>query len=403
MPNSSDLPARNHATWGFILIIASLTAIGPLTIDMFLPSLPTITAEFRADPAFAQASVAVFFIGLAIGQFIYGPVSDRIGRRMPILFGISLYLIMSFLIAISESAQVLLLSRFIQGLGACAGMVVARATVRDCFDQQEMAKIFSLLALVAGLAPVLAPLAGGVVLEFFGWRAIFYFLTGFGVLVVVIVALGLPETRSEETALNARNEHPLRTYLFLLKNKKLLGYLLAGAFNGAAMFTYISSSPSLLIGTYGISPINFGWIFGVNSIGLIAGSQLNRVFLGRYSSDNILWLAAMTTAFFSLCLLLGAISGFMGLWGVLVPLFFTISSTSVIMANAMAGALSLETVHAGSVSALVGGSSFGVGAIASMISGILQDGTAVPMALVISLSMIACVIALYLLALKESN
>ena len=158
-----------------------------------------------------------------------------------------------------------------------------------------------------------------------------------------------------------------------------------------------------MIGTYGISPINFGWIFGVNSIGLIAGSQLNRVFLGRYSSDNILWLAAMTTAFFSLCLLLGAISGFMGLWGVLVPLFFTISSTSVIMANAMAGALSLETVRAGSVSALVGGSSFGVGAIASMISGILQDGTAVPMALVISLSMIACVIALYLLALKESN
>jgi MFS transporter, DHA1 family, multidrug resistance protein len=403
MTLNSDHPPVVHAGWSFILIIASLTAIGPLTIDMFLPSVPAIGSEFGADPEFSQASVAVFFIGLALGQFIYGPVSDRIGRRIPILFGISVYLIMSFLIAASESTEVFLWARFVQGLGACAGMVVARATVRDCFDHQEMAKIFSLLALVAGLAPVLAPLAGGVVLEFFGWRAIFYFLTGFGAFVVVVVALGLPETRSRETALNARNEHPLRTYLFLLKNKKLVGYLLAGAFNGAAMFTYISSSPSLLIGTYGISPIHFGWVFGVNSIGLIAGSQLNRVFLGRYSSDSILWVAALMTALFSLCLLLGALTGFMGLWGVLVPLFFTISSTSVIMANAMAGALSLESVRAGSVSALVGGSAFGVGAIASMVTGLLHDGTAVPMALVISSSMIACVIALYSLALKERN
>ena len=162
MSNTSELPTRNHATWGFILMIASLTAIGPLTIDMYLPSVPTIAAELGAGPGFSQATVAVFFIGLALGQFVYGPLSDRIGRRLPIFFGLTLFVLMSLVIALSNDADVLLVARFIQGLGGCAGMVVGRAIVRDCFEHQEMAHIFSLLALVAGLAPVLATGRGDI-------------------------------------------------------------------------------------------------------------------------------------------------------------------------------------------------------------------------------------------------
>ena len=242
-----------------------------------------------------------------------------------------------------------------------------------------------------------------MILEVFGWRTIFFFLTAFGSLVLAIVVFRLPETRSADVAVKSRNEHPIRTYFILLKNKKLLGYMLAGALNGAAMFTYISSSPNLLMETYGISPIHFGWVFGINSVGLIGGSQLNRFLLKKYKADAILWRASLVTAAFSLCLLMGAISGFAGIWGVLVPLFFTVASTSVIMANAMAGALSLETFRAGSVSALVGGSSFGVGAIASLVAGSLENGSAVPMALVICSSMLGCVLALRTLALKNQH
>jgi len=253
--------------WGLVTLLGALTAMGPLAIDMYLPSLPAIGADLQASAAQTEATVAAFLAGMALGQFLYGPASDRFGRKPPILVGIAVYVAGSAACALAGTAALLIGGRFVQALGACAGAVVARAVVRDRFDHTETARMLSLMLLVMGLAPILAPLAGGALLGFGGWRVIFWVMTAFGLVLGPIAAWRMRESRSAETAAHARSEHPVRAYLSLLGQRRLLGYALAGALNGATLFTYISASPDLLIRTYGIPPSAFGWVFGLNAVG----------------------------------------------------------------------------------------------------------------------------------------
>jgi DHA1 family bicyclomycin/chloramphenicol resistance-like MFS transporter len=248
-----------------------------MAIDMYLPSLPALARDLGGAPAAAQQTVAAFFIGLALGQLVYGPLSDRLGRRPPLLFGIGLFLLATAGCALAPNLPSLIGLRFVEAIGGCAGVVVARAVVRDRCDPQETARVFSILMLIMGVAPILAPLLGGFVLAFAGWRAIFWVLFGFGALTGLAVLLALPETRSAETAARARSEHPLRAYLALLGNPLVVGYILVGGLASSAMFTYIAASAELIIETYGVPPERFGWIFGTNAAGIIGASQLNRV------------------------------------------------------------------------------------------------------------------------------
>ncbi|HVW68007.1 MAG TPA: multidrug effflux MFS transporter [Steroidobacteraceae bacterium] len=387
--------------WPFILMLAAMSAMGPLSIDMCLPSLLSIEKDFHAVPGMGAEVISVFFGGLAVGQLAYGPASDRLGRRGPLLFGYAVYTLASLACAFAPSADALLWARLAQALGGCASMVIARAVVRDLFDHHESAHMFSLLALITGAAPILAPLIGSQLLRFMGWRAIFVLLAGFGAAIGLAVLWRLPESRSESVARRARTEHPLQAYAALFAKRRLVGYLLAGALNSACIFTYISLSSGVLIGVYGLTPTLFGLVFGVNSIGLISASYANRLLLQRFRPDQILAGAGTASALFALVLAGVAASGVRELFALLVPLFCTIASSSLIQANALAGALAVDATRVGSAAALFGAGGFGVGALASTVAGALHDGTPRPMAFVIACCLMGCALSLHGLALRH--
>jgi DHA1 family bicyclomycin/chloramphenicol resistance-like MFS transporter len=387
--------------WGLVILLGSLTALGPLAIDMYLPSLPAIGADLHASAAQTQSTVAAFLAGMAIGQFLYGPASDRFGRKPPILIGIAIYVAASAACALARSPDFLITARFVQAFGACAGGVVSRAVVRDRFGHTETARVLSLMMLIMGLAPILAPLLGGLFLTVGGWRLIFWFMTAFGVTMGVATALRMKESRSEATSAQARSENPIKAYAALLRQPRLIGYALAGSLNGAMLFTYVASSPELLIQTYKIPPAAFGWVFGLNAVGIIGGNQVNRFLLRRRTPDQVLARSSLIAVGFALLLALAAMTGIGGEWSVLGALFLLLSTYGFMQGNTMAGALNVDPLRAGSTSALIGGLSFGTGAIASWAAGVLHDGTPRPMALVMLVTLIGSAVAVHLLALRK--
>jgi DHA1 family bicyclomycin/chloramphenicol resistance-like MFS transporter len=384
-----------------VILLGSLTAMGPLAIDMYLPSLPSIGADLRASAGATQTTVSAFLAGMAIGQFLYGPASDRLGRKPPILLGVLIYIAGSVGCALAGSVELLIAGRFVQALGACAGAVVARAVVRDRFDHTETARMLSLLMLIMGMAPILAPLAGGALLSVGGWRSIFWVMAAFGVAVGAAAVFRMKESRSAETAAHARSEHPFRTYLALARDPRLVGYALAGALNGATLFTYISASPELIIQTYRIPAEAFGWVFGINAVGIIGANQVNRRLLRRMTPDRVLARASLAALGFAVLLALAAVTGIGERWTILPLLFLVLASYGFMGGNTTAGALNVDPRRAGSISALLGGLSFGTGALASSLGGLLHDGTPRPMALVMLAALAGSAAALRFLALPR--
>jgi DHA1 family bicyclomycin/chloramphenicol resistance-like MFS transporter len=396
----TETQARS-STFGIVMLLGTITAFAPMSIDMYLPAFPAIGRDLQTTPQAVQTSLAIFFAGLAFGQFFVGPASDRFGRRLPVLIGISVYVASSIACALAPTIEVLWAARVAQALGGCAGAVVSRAVVRDLFSSQEMARVLSLMTLVMGMAPILAPMLGSVVLSLAGWRAIFWCLALFGTVVGLAVIFLLKETRSPETAAQARAENPFQAYGILLKNPRLMGYLLAGALNSACLFAYVSSSADLFITTYGISPGQFGLYFGVNAVGLIGAGQVNRHLLRYHSLDRILSVASLVTLVVGVLMMITTATGFGGFWGVFLPIFALMTTFGFMQSNTAAGALTIDPLRAGSVAAMLGGSAFGVGAVSSALAGMMHDGSAKPMALIILVSVFGSAWALYGLALPK--
>jgi Bcr/CflA subfamily drug resistance transporter len=276
--SSSDVA---RASVSFTILLGSLTAFDPLSIDMYLPAFPNIGRDLSASSAQVELSLSSFFIGLAMGQLIYGPLSDRYGRKKPLLVGMSVYFVSCFACAYSHSIHMLIFFRVLQALGGCSGMVIARAIVRDVFEKQRAAQIFSLLMLVMGVAPVLGPLVGGYVVKYFGWRAIFEVLGTLSLISSICSLLFLPETHP------ASRERPsivssLRASVVILRDKEFLGYALTGGTVMAGMFSYIAGSPFVFINLFGVRQERFGWIFGLNAAGITVASQINRALLKRF-------------------------------------------------------------------------------------------------------------------------
>lgn len=365
------------------LILGALTASAPMSIDMYLPSLPTLEVAFATDAASVQLTLAAYFIGLALGQAVYGPLSDRWGRRPPLVAGLVIYIAASIGCALAPTIDSLVALRLAQALGGCAGTVIARAVVRDLFEQQEAARMFSLMVLVMGAAPILAPLVGGQILTLFGWQAIFWALALFGLACLAAVLLGLPETRPAGRS-GGGFAGVLRTYALLLRDRRFLGYALAGGVAQAGMFAYITGSPKLFIDVYGIAPEHFGFLFGLNALGLITAAQINRRLLTRVSSDAVLYRASAMVASFGLLLLAMAALDPFGPLGVLVPLFLYVATLGFSQPNAIAGAMAAHAERAGSASALIGTLQFSVGALAGVLVGALPDDGPLGMAAVIA-------------------
>jgi DHA1 family bicyclomycin/chloramphenicol resistance-like MFS transporter len=374
-----------------LLILGTLSAFGPMAIDFYLPSFPTLARVFGTDVDHVQMSLASYFAGTALGQLIYGPLADRFGRRKPLLAGLVLFTLASLACALAQSLEWLIVARFVQALGGCAGMVISRAVVRDLCDPLASAKVFSKLMLVMGVAPILAPLGGGVLLQLFGWQSIFLGLVLFSALCLAAVLLWLPETRSAQFPVQPLGG-ALGRYSLLLRDRLLIGYGLTGGVAMAGMFAYISGSPFVFIDLYGVPAEHYGWLFGANAAGFILSAQLNGWLLRHhgpgYWLKRTIWIYCAAT----LALLVVAMARPAELWPLLIPLFITTASLSCVLPNATACAMAGQGAHAGSASALIGSLQFTVAAGASGLVGALHDGSARPMALVIAVCGIITVI-----------
>jgi DHA1 family bicyclomycin/chloramphenicol resistance-like MFS transporter len=384
-------------TLGEILLLGALTAFGAVTIDLYLPTLPAIARDYGVSAAAVQLTLSTFFVGMAIGQLFFGPLSDRIGRRPTILIGCAVYVAASLACALAPSIEALVAGRFFQALGCCAAMVTCRAIVRDRYDHGDSARIFSLLMLVLAIAPLLAPTIGGWIALAAGWHAVFYAFVAVGFAVALAVGLRLEESRSAATAEKARSASPLAGYVALLGSRRLIGYLLVGAANGATLFSYIAASPDLVVGTWGFSEGQFGLVFAVIAVGIVGSSQINRWLLRRHSPDAILAVATPAAALAGTALLFAAI-GDAPLMLLFPILFITLSSNGLIAANASAGALNVDPLRAGAISGLMGGVNFGVGALASALGAALHDGTARPLAANIAVALLVAAAAYHGLA-----
>ncbi|WP_417311603.1 multidrug effflux MFS transporter [Ectopseudomonas khazarica] len=367
-----------------LLILGALCAFGPLAIDFYLPSFPTLAQQFATDVEHIQLSLAAYFVGIAIGQLFHGPLADRFGRRVPLLVGVALFAVGSLACAIAPSLEWLIAARFVQALGGCAGMVITRAVVRDLCDPLVSAKVFSQLVLVMGLAPILAPLGGGLLLNTLGWPWIFHSLAIFATLCLLAVLRWLPETRPQELP-PAPLSGAFGQYRALLGNASFMGYSLAGGVAMAGMFAYIAGSPFVFIELYGVPAEHYGWLFGSNAAGFVIMAQINARLVR--AGGPALWLRRVVLVYLSsgLCLLALAWWRPEQLWPLLVPLFICVASLGCLLPNATACAMAGQGRHAGSASGLLGSMQFTVAASASALVAFLHDGSAVPMALVIAL------------------
>ena len=367
-----------------ILILGALSAFGPLAIDFYLPAFPAMALAFGTDEQHVQMTLAAYFLGLSIGQLAYGPVADRFGRRIPLLTGVGLFTAASLACAFAPNLEWLIGARFIQALGGCAGMVIARAVVSDKCDAVGSAKVFSQLMLVMGLAPILAPMLGGLLVNTTGWQSIFLVLTFFSALVGLAVALGLPESMPVHVPRQPLSG-ALRQYGRLLADPVFLGHALTGGIAIAGMFAYIAGSPFVFIKLYGVPPEHFGWLFGANAAGFILVAQVNARMLAKRGPAFLLSRTVWIYVGAGLALLAVTSMHTEQLWPLLIPLFICISSLGCILPNASACAMNGQGARAGSASAMLGCLQFSVAAGAAALVGVLHDGSAVPMAMVISL------------------
>ena len=367
-----------------VLILGALSAFGPLAIDFYLPAFPAMAQAFATDEKHVQATLAAYFLGLSLGQLAYGPMADRFGRRKPLLFGVALFTLASLACAYAPNLDTLILARFVQALGGCAGMVLSRAIVSDKCDPVASAKVFSQLMLVMGLAPILAPMLGGVLVNLAGWQSIFLALSLFSAACLLAVGLGLPESLPSHMP-RPPLSGALRQYLRLFADRVFIGHALTGGIAIAGMFAYIAGSPFVFIKLYGVPAEHYGWLFGTNAAGFILVAQINARLLAKRGPAFLLVRAVWLYLAAGLVLLGVAALRPTQLWPLLVPLFVCIASLGCIIPNAAACAMSGQGARAGSASALMGCLQFSVAAGAAALVGLLHDGSAVPMTLVISL------------------
>ncbi len=359
---------------GWLVLMALLIAIAPLSIDMYLPAFPAIESALGRPGGEAEFTLASFFIGISLGQLFYGPLSDRFGRKPPLYVGLAVYIGASLGCALAASLEALAAWRFLQALGGCAGMVIARAVIRDRCAAQEAARAFSMLILVMGVAPILAPLLGGWVSGAWGWRALFLVLAGFGLLCLALVATAMAETRDSRHAEPLSLARSLADYRRLLGERGFLGYSLAASFASAGMFAYIAGSPHVLIEIYGIPPKHFGWVFGLNALGFIAASQVNARLLKRTPLTTLLRRSLRLTLATAVVLAGFALHGEPPMLPLLVCLFVFMASLGMVNPNANAAALASHGQIAGTASALMGTLQFGGAALTGSSLGLLGDG-----------------------------
>ncbi len=383
VPGASFLGARYTR---LVLVLGLMAAIGPVTVDTYLPALPHLTAELHASPALAQLTLTGTMLGMGLGQLLLGPLSDTVGRRRPLVIGLLGHLIASVLCAVAPTVEVLAAVRLVQGLCGAAVAVVATAVVRDLFTGHRAASLLSRLMLVSGVAPILAPSLGGFLLTITSWRGIFGFMAIAAACLAVVALIGLPETLPVERRIPAGLGGSARAYRELVRDPLFVIMVGVTALTFGAMFSYVSASPFVLQNIYGLSPQRFALVFGLNALGLIASSQLNPALVRRFGPVRVLAGAIMVGLAAAVALLVVAGTGWGGLAGFIPPLFIVVASLGLAFPNAPTVALGLHGEAAGTASALLGSTQFVAGGLAAPLVGALTHASPVPMVLI----MIGC-------------
>ena len=385
----ANAPARNAVVW-LTVYLGTLAALGPLAIDMYLPAFPRIAEAFGARVPDVQRTLASYFVGLALGQLVYGPLADRLGRKPPLYAGLVLFTIASGGCSLAWSVNSLTSLRFLQALGGCAEMVIARAVVRDLFDDRQAAKVFSSLVLVMGLAPILAPLAGGWLAGHVGWRAVFWVLSLAGLGTLLSTALFFRESLPVERRIRQSAGGVVRTYLYLLRHREFMLHAMTVSVGTAGLFAYVGGSPYVFEKVFGVSEGRFGLYFGPIACGIIGMSQVNGALAGRLDVRRILRAALCVNAAAGVTLLADALTGTGGFWGIYIPLWFVIASMGFVFPNTTVLAMSPHGRIAGNASAVLGFLQFGVSAAGGLVVSALQNAQAVPTAVPMAASIAVC-------------
>jgi DHA1 family bicyclomycin/chloramphenicol resistance-like MFS transporter len=358
-----------------------MSAFGPFAIDMYLPGFPSIAAELNCSGGLVRMTLAVYLAGLALGQILWGTLSDRVGRRLPLLLGCLVFSGMSALCALAPGIGMLITARFFMALGGSAGVVISRAVVRDLFEEREAARFYSVMMMISGIAPIIAPFLGGLLLGQAGWRAIFWVITLFGFYCSVMAWRHVPETLAAGRRLRAGL---LGGYGRIAANRRFLGPALALGCTSGMLFTYIADSPFIFIELFGVPAPFFGFLFATNAVGMYLGNQSNNVLLRRFSPEWLLRKGMWFNVGASALLVVSAGTGIGGFPLLFATLFVCLSSLGVVFPNATAMTMQPFAREAGSASSLLGICQFMIGAAGGALVGVFQDGTALPMAVQIA-------------------
>ena len=375
-----------------ILLLGALSTIGPLSIDMYLPGFPVIAADLHATISQIQLSLTSYFIGISIGQIIYGPLLDRFGRKGPLFIGLVVYILASLGCAFTQSANALIGMRFLQAIGGCSSLVASRALVRDLFPVSETAKVFSLLMLVLAVSPMLAPTVGGYVTTSLGWHYIFIILAAITTIILVACWRYLPAGRKADPSISLKPAQIISNFWLVFKQPKFYTYAITCSVSSAVTYAYIAGSPEVFMTIYNVGARFYGWIFAFIAVGIIGSNQLNVLFLRRYKSEQLILYALWWQTLTGLLLIVGVLLHWYGLYGAIIMVFLFMSGQGFTIPNAAALSLSPFSKLAGSAAALLGALQLGIGAIASALVSLLHNGTAMPMIVVMLLCAVASLV-----------
>lgn len=372
-----------------LIILSALMSFSSISTDMYLPALPTLVTDLHTDIGRVELTISSFLIGFSLGQLLWGPISDRIGRRLPIAAGLVLFIVGSFGCAYSETIGQMLAWRVVQAVGACAGPVLARAMARDLYARERSAQMLSLLILMMAVAPLVGPLLGGQILAFWSWRAIFLILMVFGLLALVGLWL-LPETLPPSRRSTVPLRHTLSSYLALARDPRLLIYAIAGGFYYGGCYAFIAGTPFAYVDYYHLSPEIYGFLFGANVVGLMALNYLNSRLVVRFGSERIFRFGSWIAAISGVVLAIDSRYGYGGVPGLAIPIFCFMSVSGFIVANSVASALASFPKQAGAASSLVGAMHYGSGVLSAAMLGWFADGTPWPMGWIVGAAGIGC-------------
>ena len=378
-----------------IFTLGLLSALGPFSIDMYLPGFKQIAADLNTTVSYVSLSLSSYFIGVSVGQLLYGPLLDRYGRKKPLYTGLVIYLLASVGCAFIHSADALIYMRFLQALGGCAGMVAARALVRDLFPVNENARVFSLLMLVIAVSPIIAPTAGGYMAATFGWQSIFVVLAAIAFLNIIAVYVWLPAGQGPDHNMSLKPAAITRGFWEVMKVPQFYTYALTGSVAAAGLYAYIAGSPYVFMKLFGVTEQQYGWIFAIIAAGLIIASQLNTLLLRKYSSEQIVRVALFCQSLAGIALLLGALFNVLGLYSTVVLIWIFLGTQGFTFPNASALSIAPFSKNAGTASALMGAIQLGIGALTTGLVSLWTDQSEIPMAAV----MCICAVSSFILLL----